>query len=222
MSFSEKLKQSIADYHLLEHPFYQKWNEGKLKAETLQHYAKEYYQHVKAFPRYISATHSLCEDITKRKILLENLNEEEGSMGKDHPQLWADFANGVGANAERLDQHTGGQAINTVIDTFFKYARSSYSEGLASLYAYEYQVPEVAKTKIDGLKKFYAINDEQSLAFFKVHQSADVIHREACEDLLDQLSEDEQSHALDAAKHSAQSLWNFLTEMNDYDEKLAC
>ncbi|HMQ11069.1 MAG TPA: CADD family putative folate metabolism protein [Oligoflexia bacterium] len=222
MSFSQQLKQSIAGYHLLEHLFYQKWTEGQLNPETLQHYAKEYYQYVKAFPRYISATHSLCEDITKRKVLLENLNEEEGSMGKDHPQLWSEFATGVGASEESLQQHTGGKAINHVIDTFFKCARSSYSEGLASLYAYEYQVPEVAKTKIDGLKKFYAIDDEKSLAFFKVHQSADVIHREACENLLDQFSPAEQNKALQAAKNSAKALWNFLTEMNDYDEKLAC
>ena len=28
---------------------------------------EQYYQHVKAFPRYISATHSICEDIEKKK-----------------------------------------------------------------------------------------------------------------------------------------------------------
>ena len=44
-----------------------------LTREIIKDYAEQYYQHVKAFPRYISATHSLCEDIEKRKILLENL-----------------------------------------------------------------------------------------------------------------------------------------------------
>ena len=70
--FSKKLNNKLDQYHLLKHPFYKSWNEGKLTREIIKDYAEQYYQHVKAFPRYISATHSLCEDIEKRKILLEN------------------------------------------------------------------------------------------------------------------------------------------------------
>ena len=75
--FSKALNEKLDEYHLLKHPFYQAWNEGKLTREVIKDYAEQYYQHVKAFPRYISATHSLCEDIEQRKVLLENLNEEE-------------------------------------------------------------------------------------------------------------------------------------------------
>ena len=71
--FSKQLNEKLDKYHLLSHPFYKAWNEGKLTREIIKDYAEQYYQHVKAFPRYISATHSLCEDIEKRKILLENL-----------------------------------------------------------------------------------------------------------------------------------------------------
>ena len=70
--FSKELNAKLDQYHLLKHPFYKSWNEGKLTREIIKDYAEQYYQHVKAFPRYISATHSLCEDIEKRKILLEN------------------------------------------------------------------------------------------------------------------------------------------------------
>ena len=65
--FSKKLNHQLDKYHLLNHPFYKSWNEGKLTREIIKDYAEQYYQHVKAFPRYISATHSLCEDIEKRK-----------------------------------------------------------------------------------------------------------------------------------------------------------
>ena len=72
--FSKILGEKLDKYHLLKHPFYQVyWNEGKLNREIIKDYAEQYYQHVKAFPRYISATHSICEDIEKRRILLENL-----------------------------------------------------------------------------------------------------------------------------------------------------
>ena len=73
--FSKELGAKLDKYHLLKHPFYQiYWNEGKLTREIIKDYAEQYYQHVKAFPRYISATHSICEDIEKRRILLENLH----------------------------------------------------------------------------------------------------------------------------------------------------
>ena len=67
--FSKELGAKLDKYHLLKHPFYQKyWNEGRLTREIIKDYAEQYYQHVKAFPRYISATHSICDDIEKRKL----------------------------------------------------------------------------------------------------------------------------------------------------------
>ena len=75
--FSKNLSEKLDEFHLLKHPFYIAWNKGELSREIIKDYAEQYYNHVKAFPRYISATHSLCEDISKRKVLLENLREEE-------------------------------------------------------------------------------------------------------------------------------------------------
>ena len=66
--FSKQLNKKLDKYHLLNHPFYKSWNDGKLTREIIKDYAEQYYQHVKAFPRYISATHSICEDIEKRKF----------------------------------------------------------------------------------------------------------------------------------------------------------
>lgn len=62
----EVLHEKLDRLHLLKHPFYQSWNVGSLSRESLQAYACEYYHHVKAFPRYISAIHSLCDDISVR------------------------------------------------------------------------------------------------------------------------------------------------------------
>ena len=100
--FSKQLNEKLDKYHLLNHPFYKSWNEGKLTREIIKDYAEQYYQHVKAFPRYISATHSLCEDIEKRKILLENLQDEE-NKDADHPKLWKNFAEAMGADKSKID-----------------------------------------------------------------------------------------------------------------------
>ena len=211
--FSKQLNEKLNKYHLLTHPFYQVfWNEGKLTREIIKDYAEQYYLHVKAFPRYISATHSICDDIEKRKILLENLNDEENSSG-DHPKLWKNFAMAVGADKDKIDDVEPDWFTKDMIDNFFHQARSSYAEGLASLYTYERQIPEIAETKIQGLKKFYGVSSKEGLEFFEAHKSADVVHRAECEKLLDSLSVEEQKKAEKASILTARYLWNFLSGM---------
>ncbi len=210
--FSKQLNEKLDEYHLLNHPFYKSWNEGKLTREIIKDYAEQYYQHVKAFPRYISATHSLCEDLDKRKILLENLQDEEKD-GADHPKLWKNFALAIGAEKNEIDSVKKEKFTTEMIDNFFKHSRTSYAEGLASLYTYERQIPEIAETKIRGLKNHYGVSSKEGLEFFEVHKAADVYHREACEKLLDGLSKEEQIKAEKSALSTAKYLWNFLTGM---------
>ena len=210
--FSKQLNEKLNKYHLLNHPFYKSWNDGKLTREIIKDYAEQYYQHVKAFPRYISATHSLCEDIEKRKILLENLQDEENKDG-DHPKLWRNFALAMGSSKEEIKSVKEEKFTTELIENFFKNGRSSYAEGLASLYTYERQIPEIAETKIRGLKNHYGVSSKKGLEFFEVHKAADVYHRQACEKLLDDLSKDEQEKAEKSALSTAKYLWNFLTGM---------
>jgi len=127
--FSKQLNEKLDKYHLLKHPFYKSWNEGKLTREIIKDYAEQYYQHVKAFPRYISATHSLCEDIEKRKILLENLRDEENKDG-DHPKLWRHFAFAMGSNKKEIESVKEEKFTSELIENFFKNGRASYAEGL--------------------------------------------------------------------------------------------
>jgi len=211
--FSKELKKKLDKYHLLNHPFYKSWNDGKLTREIIKDYAEQYYQHVKAFPRYISATHSICEDIDKRKILLENLQDEE-NRDQDHPKLWRDFAVAIGSVGEKIESVKKEKFTTELIENFFKNGRASYAEGLASLYTYERQIPEIAETKIRGLKNHYGVTSEKGLKFFEVHKAADVYHREACEKLLDGLSKEEQDKAEKSALSTAKYLWNFLTGMS--------
>ena len=173
--YLKKLDNKLDKLHLLKHPFYVAWNNGELSQEILQDYAEQYYQHIKAFPRYISATHSLCEDIEQRKILLDNLSDEE-DFEKDHPMLWKQFALAVGADESQLETIKQAGYTEDMIANFFRLARSSYAEGLGSLYAYERQVPEIADTKIKGLVDHYNVSSEKGLEYFVVHKDADVEH----------------------------------------------
>ena len=213
MNFLEKLHQELDQYHLLKHDFYQAWNRGELSIDTLKIYAKEYYGHVAAFPRYISAIHSLCENIEDRQVLLDNLIDEEQGE-ENHPELWMRFAEGMGASREECKT----QELNStkkLVDEYFDITRSSFASGLGALYAYERQTPEVAKSKVEGLKKFYDISDENTLKFFNVHTVADEWHTEECAKLLDKLSIEDQEIARSGAVRGSKLLWSFLDEMQE-------
>ena len=117
----------------------------------------------------------------------------------------------MGADEEKLEKVEADKFTKDLIDNFFKNGRSTYAEGLASLYTYERQIPEIAETKIQGLKKYYGVNSKEGLEFFEAHKKADIYHREECEKLLDSLSKEEQGKAEIAAISTAQYLWSFLS-----------
>ena len=90
--------------------------------------------------------------------------------------------------------------------------RRSFAEACAALYVYESQVPEVAKTKIAGLKQFYGIDDKRSLEFFEVHIGADEVHAQVGANMVRSNARDDASRAaaLGTARECADALWSFL------------
>lgn len=176
--FLDALDALIQEKHLLKHPFYVLWREGKLDREEIREYAISYYPHVANFPRYVSAVHSGCEDAGLRQELLENLIEEERGT-ENHPALWRRFAQALGAGDSELSPSPRTPEVASVIEEFLRTTREgSVGEGLAALYAYESQIPEVARSKREGLAAFYGISDPGATRFFSVHEEADVWHRQ--------------------------------------------
>lgn len=176
--FLEALDDLVARKHLLKHPFYKMWSEGRLTRDNLREYAISYYPQVAAFPRYVSGVHAGCEDAALRGELLENLIEEERG-GENHPFLWRRFAAALGAKDHDLDARPRTPEVAAAIAEFCRATRlGSTAEGLAALYSYESQIPEIAKTKREGLRAFYGIEEGEATRFFTVHEEADVWHRE--------------------------------------------
>ncbi|MBK8545429.1 MAG: hypothetical protein IPL62_19000 [Caulobacteraceae bacterium] len=57
---STAIDAAIAARSMLSHPFYQAWEEGTLTKDALRAYARQYFHHVEAFPRAVSAVHANC------------------------------------------------------------------------------------------------------------------------------------------------------------------
>lgn len=212
---SAAIDAAVAERAMLTHPFYHAWEEGKLTRETLGLYAAQYFHHVEAFPRAVSAVHANCPDAKGRKLLAENLAEEEGvGAGKDdHAALWLGFASGMGADENRVRAAQLNPETKRLIETFQRLSRSSYAAGLGALYAYESQLPEVSKTKIRGLVERYDVREPATLKFFEVHETADLEHSDVCRELLDALPEADRAEAHSAACELADALRGFLTGM---------
>ena len=213
MTVSEAIDRKVADRAMLKHPFYQAWTEGRLSLDTLRAYARQYFHHVEAFPRAVSAVHANCPDRRGRRMLAENLAEEEGlEAGKqDHATLWLMFACGLGENERGVRGQELNRETEALIDTFRRLSRKSYASGLGALYAYESQFPGVASAKIEGLIDRYGIADEETLRFFRVHESADIEHSAVCRALLDRLPQAEREEAVAAGDELSGALWNFLS-----------
>ena len=213
MTVSAAIDGKVAERAMLKHPFYQAWTEGRLPLDTLRVYSRQYFHHVEAFPRAVSAVHSACEDREGRRMLAENLAEEEGlEAGKqDHATLWLMFACGLGEDEGAVRAQALNAETQALIDAFRKLSRRSYASGLGALYAYESQFPGVASAKVEGLIDRYGIDDEPTLRFFRVHESADVEHGAVCRALLDRLPEDQREEAIAAGEELAGALWNFLS-----------
>ena len=149
----EKLDAAIAEKNLLKHPFYQDWQAGKLSKEALQLYAAQYYRHVEAFPKHLGVLAARTEG-PLQGLIRENLAEEENAEGS-HPKLWRDFAAAVGVGEDDITCCPALPGTQAVVQTFREICGDRpVAEAVAALYAYESQVPEIATTKIDGLKKF--------------------------------------------------------------------
>jgi pyrroloquinoline-quinone synthase len=174
--YVDKIDNDVSAKHLLKHPFYLAWTRGELSNEALADYARQYYHHVAAFPTYLSAVHAKCDDQPTRKQLLNNLIDEEAGS-PNHPELWLQFAEGLGVSPSDVRESEKWSETNNLIDTFRSVCRDgSTVEGLAALYAYESQIPAICESKIDGLKKHYGFSDPKHYEYFSVHIEADREH----------------------------------------------
>lgn len=210
--YLDNINNDIAAKHLLKHPFYLAWARGELSTEALTDYARQYYHHVAAFPTYLSAVHSKCDDPATRKELLNNLIDEEAGS-PNHPELWLKFAEGLSVAESDVQQSEKWLETKGLIDAFQSVCRDgSAAEGLAALYAYESQIPAVCESKIDGLKKHYGFTDPKHYEYFSVHIEADREHSATERKMLTRYLDKQNFESVKASVNRVlDALWEMLS-----------
>ncbi|MGH9921702.1 MAG: iron-containing redox enzyme family protein [Nitrososphaerales archaeon] len=192
MHLVKRIDQEIEKRSLLKHPFYQMWSEGKLDLEALQGYAKEYFHLVKAVPDIVEeiAAHSSNENINT------NLQEE-----REHIEPWIKFAGALGVSRKELEQYNVAQKTRDSVSKLVDLA-SRFDEGVAAMYAYEAEIPNISRTKLEGLAKYYNITSNDATEYQRIHSTVDVKHAAVWRSILEQLPNNRYDDVFNASVSS--------------------
>ena len=165
-----RIDEEIEKQSLLKHPFYVMWSEGKLTAESLAGYSREYFQLVKAVPGLVSNIATLAAPSQEGQIR-ENLAEE-----MEHIEPWIRFAGSLGVSRAEIESHRAGPLTMKSVEDLNALTTSSFEEGVAAMYAYEKQLPQISRSKIEGLTRRYGMKAGDATKYFELHEEADVRH----------------------------------------------
>lgn len=208
-----KIDAMIEERHLLTHPFYQRWQKGKVPAEVLKEYAKQYYAYESSLPTFLEKAINHVPEGPARTALEENLVDEAG-LPEPHPQLWLRFAEALGLSADEVREAEPLPRTANLVKTYASLCEHGADEALGALYAYESQFAAVARTKAEGLRRFYGVNDESALEFFDLHGTLDDLHAAALRTGLT-----ESAPAQESVRLALDGWWGMLDQFEEMSLK---
>lgn len=171
------IDNEISKRSLLHHKFYTLWSEGKLTLNHLRGYSKEYFQLVKAVPELVHNIYNNIENHNIGNHYLKAIKQTQIEES-DHIEPWVRFALSLGLEKRELVEYTGNNEVNMAIENLKELSRSSLVEGASTMYSFEKELPQISKTKIEGLQNFYGISKDDVIRYFKIHEIADIEHAE--------------------------------------------
>lgn len=180
MDVLERLDRARATTNVLEHPFYERWSAGELRADELGVYAGEYRHAVVALAE--ASALAATSVASEHRHGLERHAEEEAA----HVGLWDRFAEAAsGLPAEPASVPATAQT-RACAEAWT--AGQDALEHLAVLYAIEASQPEIARTKLEGLVQHYGYAPEgPAVEYFTLHERLDVEHARQAQDLIMEL-----------------------------------
>ena len=205
-----RLDAAIAAKNLLNHPFYIRIGRpanspARLSSCTPPSITATSKLSPRTCASWQPAPTAACARSWKKILLKKKI--PDGS----HPKLWRDFAAALGVQEDDIKFCPALPGTQAVVQTYREICGDrSVAEAVAALYAYESQVPEIATTKIEGLRTFYGINTPEALAYFTVHEAADKAHRAAWRSWLEQNAGDNTDEIMATTGQALDALWGAL------------
>jgi len=190
-----KVEDIVLERSPLKHPFYVAWSEGRLTIDALRGYALEYFHLVKNVPIMVQNILERYKGTSHAPSIEKNLQEE-----KEHVELWMRFCESLGIGNEELANYEVSEKTREAVDMMVRGTQSPY--GPAIMYAYEWELPKISNTKLEGLKKFYNMDSEDATIYHRIHSVVDVEHAHTWRSIIEEMPREDKETILSYAKMS--------------------
>lgn len=192
-----RIDQEVDKKSLLKHSFYKMWSNGDLSIDHLQGYSLEYFQLVKVVPELVNNILLKMGESKLSSIVEESKKEEES-----HVEPWIRFAGSLGVKKNDLLNYVCDENTKKAVSSLLDLTRNSLDEAICAMYAYEMDLPNISKSKIEGLNKFYNLSSSDSRNYFEIHQEADIRHAEIWRNMIRKIPDNKYESCIDSAVKS--------------------
>jgi len=185
---------AVADrWNVLRHPFYERWECGALSREELAYYAGEYRHAVTALAGLAASA------------------SDAGHAAEEaaHVAIWDDFAAELDADLDRAPRAETVACIEAWSGTGV--------EGAAALFVIESAQPDVSRTKLEGLTRWYGFEpSSKGTRYFDLHAERDYEHAELSRRVLEQAGPEDEDGIVAAAERALRANWELLDGVEQF------
>src|SRR5207302_3508287 len=168
------LQHALQQRHPKPHPIRQLLLSGQLTKEQLQWWAKNQFHEFRNIHRYFGFRYQKCPIPELRRMLLENMVEEEGEDlfgGKypSHRDLWVQFAAGLGVPRDEILNYEPLPGIRAALEMYVSLVQQSHwAVAIGTGLVFEGGGPKRRREEREELEQYYSWSPSDSLDFFRV------------------------------------------------------
>ncbi len=176
------LHDTLRRRHPRPHPLRQLLLSGRLTKDQLQWWARNQFHEFRNIHRFFGIRYHKCPVPELRRLLLENMVEEEGEDlfgGKypSHRELWVQFANGLGISSEDILNYEPLPGIRAALEMYVSLVQQSHwVVAIGTGLVFEGGGPMRMKEEREAIEKYYSWVPLSSLDFFRAHEYHDAGH----------------------------------------------
>jgi len=187
--FIDELRQLLRTRYPV-HPLRHLLLNGGLTKAQLQGWAKNQFYEFSHIHRFFGIRYQKCPVRALRRMLLENMVEEEGEDlfgGKypSHAELWMQFGEGLGVVREEMLAYVPLPGVRAALEMYVQLVqRSHWAVAIGTGLVFEGEGPRRMGEERQALEMHYPWISVDSLDFFRAHEYHDEGHGDFVADVI--------------------------------------
>jgi pyrroloquinoline-quinone synthase len=209
------LQDTLRSRHPKPHPIRQLLISGRLSRAQLQGWAKNQFHEFRNIHRFFGIRYQKCPIPELRRLLLENMVEEEGEDlfgGKypSHRELWVQFAEGLGIARDDILNYEPLPGIRAALEMYVSLVQQSHwAVAIGTGLVFEGGGPRRMREEREALEKYYSWIPSTCLDFFRAHEYHDQGHGDMVTEVIKKhcMEIRLQNEMREAVKQRADIMW---------------